>query len=808
MSIIYYHSTHLTLLHFTLLAAFSSLLSQIHLFYDLNLPTYRLAKIKQFYNNGSILSCFMTQPTVLWFVNNKTSTTVGLCYVGIIINLFGLILTIFSLLLLDNQTTNYSWFILFLSYLIYLSLDVVFDLHLPWDMALLEHSFLSSIYYYCCCCCYDTNMGNKIPLMMLQFHFPRLMFGFAKTKFQHMSIKKSHLYIRDFLVAMPLPNWVGLLLHAYCPRIFHQFSLVMMACTEIIGPLLPFIFPSIGNWICIAMTTQLMIGINLTGSFGHFNILTITMTIPLLFESSSSPSDDINPLYQFLFFSPYCCICLLQLGFFSSATSTSWAFIIDILAPPLSPGNNYFYHPRKWLPQIGRLISSFRICNSYGVFPPHSFFPGRAIPLLEITYDNIIWIPLQWQFLPNPDQNDEILFPPGWYFHTPRLDMKIFYLARGMNFESLPSSFIVRGDNPWAFNMSANILDRLIQGILNGSSSIVQGYFGCHRYNTNTTNNSILAVRCSWSLVVATISPGLQLPPNCTRKVRKWYTFISLPESSSLLLGGNASSGAMAGVVRLNHDVLDRYLPEPILFQWCTAKVWWNDFLHEECRKFMDTVVEFYVNKKLVASNNNGEVLYTFYNVARWDQDCQSVRLGKVMITLGDVKDALEILSATTTKNVISMANDFGFNVDGYPKNRRILIAALMMLHGCVDIQEQQHHNNDTNSKNLCWNNSFLAYEIVMNKINLGTTTTMTTINYQSLWERLYPLEAERERLFQQMNQEILDPLNYNKELSLLFKGWLSTTSPSSSSSPVINNKLPFIAQYHEENGNWSLLLR
>jgi hypothetical protein len=108
----------------------------------------------------------------------------------------------------------------------------------------------------------------------------RLMFGFGKKKFSW-GWHKHPYFIREFLVNMPSPNPIGLFAHKSLPAWTYLPKLLFMFFVEMIVPFFYFA-PQPYRGGAALLTIMLMCGIQLTGNFGHFNILTSVASIPLL----------------------------------------------------------------------------------------------------------------------------------------------------------------------------------------------------------------------------------------------------------------------------------------------------------------------------------------------------------------------------------------------------------------------------------------------------------------------------------------------------------------------------------------------
>ena len=114
----------------------------------------------------------------------------------------------------------------------------------------------------------------------------RMMFGFGKKKFGSADWMEHWDYIRAFFISQPMPSPLALIAFRYAPRAIYAPSLVFMFIAEIVVPFLYFATGYLRVGAALA-TAALMIGIQCTGNFGYFNILTVVLTIPLLDADAS-----------------------------------------------------------------------------------------------------------------------------------------------------------------------------------------------------------------------------------------------------------------------------------------------------------------------------------------------------------------------------------------------------------------------------------------------------------------------------------------------------------------------------------------
>jgi hypothetical protein len=206
-------------------------------------------------------------------------------------------------------------YLLFLCWLVLLSLDPVLGLQYPWDAFLLEIGFLAA---WLPPLQYVWESANSIaaptPLLAFCFHWLefRLLFGFGKMKFAG-ATSADRLYIKGFLISQPIPSKGAWFAYNVLPDVAWVVSVYGMATVELLLPLGAF-FPgwprqlfaigTIGLMVCgsglhsisgpghHSLSHILQFGIMTTGTFGYFNVVTACGALSL-FDSSTLWSTSI-----------------------------------------------------------------------------------------------------------------------------------------------------------------------------------------------------------------------------------------------------------------------------------------------------------------------------------------------------------------------------------------------------------------------------------------------------------------------------------------------------------------------------------
>ena len=396
------------------IVALSSLLPQLSAFggtRGLQPVAVKLSKLRLHMGRRAWLST----PTLLWFSSSDFALH-GVAVAGIAAALnacCGGVCAAASLLLAN---------VAFLSY------DVVVGLSMPWDCLLLEAGWIGAllpppVQYEL----FDQAPVHPAAAWLVRWLLFRLMIGFGKLKFRG-TTSADQLYVRDFMILQPMPSRLGWLAHCYVPTVAFRWLLKVMFFTEICAPWLLFLptIPFIGDSaqpfrLAAFLFCALMAGIFAHGSFGHFNLLTIALALPLLAPGCPSLwSDDWPPLHT--------------LQGICSAVALAFYIPAGLLHLPFSSGisRGFAYFPvidrwpaawKRGIMQALRIIQPFRLVHSYGVFPPRTAPPLKIIPCVEGSADGgKTWQRYMYRHMLSGAES-----PPRWCApHQPRLDCERF----------------------------------------------------------------------------------------------------------------------------------------------------------------------------------------------------------------------------------------------------------------------------------------------------------------------------------------------------------------------------------------------
>jgi hypothetical protein len=263
----------------------------------------------------------------------------------------------------------------------------------------------------------------------------RVMFGFGKQKFMG-SRKEDTAYLKGFLVNQPLLSPGGWYAQKL-PVWILKCGLYYMFFVEIPAPFFVF-FPGPLSVVCAVTTAALMVGIQATGNFGYFSLLTIVETLPLL-DNQTPHAFHLLQLFaagQPLWINAF--VAIHTLSAIASFPFNSW------LAQAWHQWAFWYQLPR-WvqLPlDFLRLLHPFRWMHPYGVFPPNTTPAVKITLLVEGSWDGVEWQELHFKYAPSHPKSAPHFVAP----HHPRVEQAIIYDTFGMNYTSLLATVVAAWD--------------------------------------------------------------------------------------------------------------------------------------------------------------------------------------------------------------------------------------------------------------------------------------------------------------------------------------------------------------------------
>jgi hypothetical protein len=403
----------------------------------------RLAKLREDFPTWKR---FLYFPTLLW-LSPKDWVLRALTFTG----LFAAAFVVYG--------GPFSGWALATCYVCYLSLDLAVALILPWDTLLFELMVLSLFLPHTQALPSLEAAAAPAPALAWAFRllFFRVLFGFGKQKFLG-SRPKDLAYLKGYLLNQPLLSPGGWYMQKL-PVWMLRGGVLFMFFVEIPAPFFAF-FPGPLSVIAGASTILLMLGIQATGNFGYFSVLTIVASIPL-FDSETpralellSMFDAGQPRLVNAFVVVHTLAALITFPFNSWLAQGwhLWAFWYQLPRWAQLPLDFMrFFHPLRWV-------------HPYGVFPPNNTPAVKITVLLEVTWDNKQWHEVMFKYAPsNPKSAPHFVAP-----HHPRGEQAIIYDTFGMNYTSLLSTAIPAWDPSGFCTKSPGVV--FCQSVLRGGA--------------------------------------------------------------------------------------------------------------------------------------------------------------------------------------------------------------------------------------------------------------------------------------------------------------------------------------------------
>jgi hypothetical protein len=368
---------------------------------------------------------FVYFPTLLW-LNDGDAFLGALPWAGVAASV---------LVLLGGPHVPFAFAAL---YLIYLSLDRPVVLVYPWDCLLFEAGFWAMLLPATRFLPDVHAVAAPLPALAWVYRLLvfRLIFGFGKHKF--IGTTPSDIgFLKGFLVNQPLPTIPGWLMQKL-PIAALRVGLWGMFLVEILLPGVVF-FP--GRWSAIGAVSiiGLMLGIELTGNFGYFNVITIVLSLTW-FDSRTALA--FRPEQLFSLHGPVFVHALVLLYAFAAVASF--------------PFNTFCAHtwmlwplwqrlrPRwlGWPATLVRALHPLRWLHAYGVFPPQTPPSVRIVPVVEVSWDETEFYSLVHPFSPSVESSRPRFCAP----HHERFDQAVVYEAIGLNEASTMRNIVGRWD--------------------------------------------------------------------------------------------------------------------------------------------------------------------------------------------------------------------------------------------------------------------------------------------------------------------------------------------------------------------------
>jgi predicted DCC family thiol-disulfide oxidoreductase YuxK len=350
-------------------------------------------------------------PTVFWFVSGDTALS-GACLLGMAL----------GLLAPWQRLPGLVWALLWILYLSIFTVGQGF-LSFQWDTLLLEAGFLAI--FFAPWEVRPRRRGDPEPsltaLWLYRWLLFRLMFGSGLVKILSGDPSWHTLTALQFhYETQPLPTWIGWYLHQL-PAWWHQISTGGVFIVQLLAPFCifgPRRFRFLAFWAFVLF--QLVIEVS--GNFGFFNFLTITLCLTLLDDAAilrcvparwretwlaRRHGQRVEPL-------------LKSAGFFGVAGALLILSLIHL---------TLLVYPRWNLPPPVRAAvvttSSWGIVNAYGLFAVMTV--ERPEIVVEGSDDGETWLAYEFKWKPGDPHRGLAFISP----HMPRLDWMMWFAALG-----------------------------------------------------------------------------------------------------------------------------------------------------------------------------------------------------------------------------------------------------------------------------------------------------------------------------------------------------------------------------------------
>jgi lipase maturation factor len=332
-------------------------------------------------------------PTLFW-LDAADFTLRLVCYSGMAA----------ALLLLLNFFTRIS---LIACYLLYLSIYTAGQTFtsFQWDSFLLETGFLAIFLPW----------GSGIIIFLFRWLIARFMFMGGVVKLASHDPSWANLTALNFhYQTQPLPSPLAYYAY-YLPEWFHQLCVAGVFIIELIVPFFVFLprkFRLFAAWSFIALQFSII----LTGNYGFFNLLTISLCL-FLFDDSYIRRLIPNNLNQYI----------LTNWHIPGKKSTTFASLWACMVFLVCAANIWTFHAKKYpdapLKAIMHFTSTFSLVNNYGPFAVMT--TKRPEIIVEGSQNGEQWLQYRFHYKPG-----DLYKNLSWNIpHQPRLDWQMWFAA-------------------------------------------------------------------------------------------------------------------------------------------------------------------------------------------------------------------------------------------------------------------------------------------------------------------------------------------------------------------------------------------
>lgn len=379
---------------------------------------------------------FFKMPSIFWLSSSEyaIASVIGLGILG-------------GLALILGFRSKWILVCLWIGYLSFSTVTNSFLIHM-WDRLLLEAGFLAIFL------CFPSSFVSGLAAVCLKFLWFRHLFVNGIEKFYGFPDPKweSLTFMATYWAIQPYPNLFAWWLEKL-PLFIHKILTYCTFVAEMIAPWLGF-GPRRYRILAFVIAIGLQVSIFLTGNYGVFNLLSISLSL-LLLDKSLIPSKMLKYLRPIEVKANFC---------FKTMKCFSWIFG-TVLLIQLGAQGLYFFNgfqkqginfDNRWVfdePQgiklgnvteswryspvsqsgilpihILQIYSRFWLANAYGIYGTIS--ETRNLISIEISNDGKSWAPLHFLKNNGPDSEFPVFFP----FFRPHLDSHLWLESLGLQF--------------------------------------------------------------------------------------------------------------------------------------------------------------------------------------------------------------------------------------------------------------------------------------------------------------------------------------------------------------------------------------
>lgn len=338
-------------------------------------------------------------------------------------------------------------------------------------------------------------LPSRVAMWSLRLLLVRVVLGMGKMKFSSgWNGSDNHLYLKHFMSWQPLPTPLSRWMQTSSRIMTDGLWIAMHYAMWVLEVPLPALFLS-GSLavrsVASVLTIMLQLGIQLTGNYGTFNVLTAALAIPLLAPdcreayalsgaasaaaataATTTAGSAPSPISVAYLAGPQllCALLLNVVGLIhfphNSYTTNVWPYFPTYeLVATMRPA--YLRRPVTLLLKLFRALGPWHVAHGYGVFTPRALrgcsHARRSLRIEVSRNGGETWRELATRLNPCGRTHQSLdFFAP----HQPRLVHHLFYEGFEIDLQ------LTSQTNPY-WSASTLLLPRLAQRILEGSADVL-----------------------------------------------------------------------------------------------------------------------------------------------------------------------------------------------------------------------------------------------------------------------------------------------------------------------------------------------